>query len=76
MDDNKEQTSTEVEAPPASCEESQAECELKRVKKKKPGIVYLPTFPPYMTIMKAKEIFGRFGEIGRTYFQPKEGKGR
>lgn len=43
------------------------------VKKKKPGIVYLSTLPPFMNISKLRQLLSKFGEIGRTYLVPKAG---
>ncbi|XP_045524221.1 pre-rRNA-processing protein esf2-like [Pieris brassicae] len=38
-------------------------------KKRKRGIIYLSTIPPYMNVAKIREIFSEFGEIGRIYLQ-------
>lgn len=42
----------------------------KVVKTKKRGIVFLSTIPPYMNVAKIREIFSKYGEIGRIYLQP------
>lgn len=39
-------------------------------KKRKRGIIYLSTIPPYMNVAKIREIFGQYGEINRVYLQP------
>ncbi|OXU28080.1 hypothetical protein TSAR_013022 [Trichomalopsis sarcophagae] len=38
-------------------------------KKKKRGIIYLSTIPRYMNVIKIREIFSAYGEIGRVYLQ-------
>ncbi|CAG4988902.1 unnamed protein product [Colias eurytheme] len=38
-------------------------------KKRKRGIIYLSTIPPYMNVAKIREIFTEFGEVGRIYLQ-------
>ncbi|CAH3972314.1 unnamed protein product [Pieris brassicae] len=38
-------------------------------KKRKRGIIYLSTIPPYMNVAKIRENFSEFGEIGRIYLQ-------
>lgn len=55
-------------------EGSANEEQLEHVKKKKPGIIYLSTLPPYMNISKLRQLLGKFGEIGRSYLVPKIGK--
>lgn len=47
---------------------------LLRKKTKKRGIIYLSTIPPYMNVAKIREIFSKFGEIGRIYLQPSTSK--
>lgn len=44
------------------------------VKRKKPGIIYLSTLPPFMNISKLRQLLCKFGEIGRSYLVPKIGK--
>ncbi|XP_013063917.2 uncharacterized protein LOC106052988 [Biomphalaria glabrata] len=39
---------------------------------KKPGIIYLSTVPEFMSVQKLKNIFGEYGEVKRTFFQPVE----
>lgn len=36
----------------------------------KPGIIYLSTVPEYMSVQKLRNVFGEFGEVNRTFFQP------
>lgn len=43
----------------------------KLIKKKKRGIIFLSTIPPYMNVAKVREIFSQYGEVGRIYLQPK-----
>lgn len=38
-------------------------------KKRKRGIIYLSTIPPYMNVTKVREIFGQYGELGRVFLQ-------
>lgn len=48
-----------------------------KVLKKKPkkrGIVFLSTIPPYMNVAKIREIFSKYGELGRIYLQPSASK--
>ncbi|XP_059177700.1 uncharacterized protein LOC131957021 [Physella acuta] len=40
--------------------------------KDKPGIIYLSTVPEYMSVQKLRNVFGEFGEVNRTFFQPVE----
>lgn len=47
---------------------------LKTLKKKKPGIIYLGSLPPYMNVTKVKDIFSKFGTLGRIFLQPVETK--
>jgi RNA recognition motif-containing protein len=46
------------------------EKESTKASKRKPGVIYLPTIPPYMTVTKLREILGEFGDIGRVFLQP------
>lgn len=41
------------------------------VQKKTPkrGIIYLSSIPPYMNVLRIREVFGEFGTIGRVYLQ-------
>ncbi|CAL1539983.1 unnamed protein product [Lymnaea stagnalis] len=41
-------------------------------KKEKPGIIYLSTVPEFMSVQKLRNVFGEFGEVNRTFFQPVE----
>ncbi|XP_046384501.1 activator of basal transcription 1-like [Ischnura elegans] len=43
---------------------------VSKLKKRKPGIIYLSTIPKYMNVLKIREIFGMFGEVGRVFLQP------
>ncbi|XP_013177353.1 PREDICTED: pre-rRNA-processing protein esf2-like [Papilio xuthus] len=60
----------------SECESSEANDEknsdinILQKKKKKRGIIYLSTIPPYMNVAKIREIFSQYGEIGRIYLQP------
>lgn len=47
---------------------------LVKKKKKKRGIVFLSTIPPYMNVAKIREIFSKYGDIGRIYLQPSASK--
>jgi ESF2/ABP1 family protein len=49
--------------------------EKKTKKIKKPGIIYMPTIPPNMTVLKMREILQEFGDIGRVFLQPDEKPG-
>ncbi|XP_015119866.1 activator of basal transcription 1 [Diachasma alloeum] len=42
---------------------------LKIEKKKKRGIVYLSNIPKYMNVTTVREIFSKYGEVGRVYLQ-------
>ncbi|XP_071441256.1 uncharacterized protein [Hetaerina americana] len=44
----------------------------KKLKKRKHGIIYLSTIPKYMNVIKIREIFGQYGEVGRVFLQPAE----
>lgn len=46
----------------------------KKKKKRKPGIVYLSTLPPFMNVTKIKDIFNCYGEVGRVFLQPATGE--
>ncbi|KPJ12164.1 Pre-rRNA-processing protein esf2 [Papilio machaon] len=46
------------------------ETNILQKKKKKRGIIYLSTIPPYMNVAKIREIFSQYGEVGRIYLQP------
>lgn len=39
-------------------------------RKKKKGIIYVSSIPKYMNVTIAREIFGRYGEVGRVFLQP------
>ncbi|KXJ26414.1 pre-rRNA-processing protein ESF2 [Exaiptasia diaphana] len=41
-------------------------------KERKPGIVYLSRFPPFMKPAKVRHIFSQYGEIGRLFLQPED----
>lgn len=47
--------------------------EVKRKKKK--GIIYVSSIPKYMNVTIAREIFGRYGEVGRVFLQPERSEG-
>jgi hypothetical protein len=38
-------------------------------KQEKRGIIYLSTIPKYMNVIKIREIFSVYGEVGRIYLQ-------
>lgn len=40
-----------------------------KVKKNKPGIVYLSTIPYHMTVKSVREYFSKYGEIDRLFLQ-------
>ncbi|KAH9507710.1 RNA-binding ATPase activator esf2 [Bulinus truncatus] len=42
------------------------------IKTDKPGIIYLSSVPEFMSVQKLKNIFGEYGEVKRTFFQPVE----
>ncbi|KAK3576096.1 hypothetical protein CHS0354_032220 [Potamilus streckersoni] len=42
----------------------------KRKKQIEPGIIYLSRIPPYMNVKHIRDIFARFGEVGRVFLQP------
>lgn len=44
--------------------------ETPKVKKPpKRGIIYLSSIPPYMNVLKIREVFSQFGNVGRVYLQ-------
>ena len=43
---------------------------VKQEKRRKPGIVYLSSIPPYMRPLKIRHVFSQYGDIGRVYLQP------
>ena len=55
----------------ASMMDEEEEPEVK-VKKKKPGIVYLSTIPDGMNPQLVREFLGQYGEIGKSFLQPLE----
>lgn len=36
----------------------------------RPGIIYLSRIPPYMKPLKVRQIFSKYGEVGRVFLQP------
>ncbi|XP_050344344.1 uncharacterized protein LOC126769523 [Nymphalis io] len=42
---------------------------LAKQKKRKRGIIYLSTIPPYMNVAKIREIFSQYGDVKRIYLQ-------
>lgn len=42
------------------------------IRKKKRGIIYLSSIPKYMNVTMAREIFGRYAEVGRVFLQPEK----
>lgn len=57
-------------------EEAEDETELveqkpeKKVKKKKPGIIYLSSIPQHMTVAIVRDFLNEYGEVGRIFLQP------
>jgi ESF2/ABP1 family protein len=52
---------------------------VKPVKRKKPeapspGIIYISRLPPGMTPQKVRHLMARWGEVGKVYAQPRDGK--
>ena len=47
------------------CEENS-----KKIKKEKPGIVYLSRIPRRMNVKQIRHVFGSFGEVGRVFLKP------
>jgi len=37
--------------------------------RRQPGIIYLSSIPPYMNVTRIREVFGKYGTIGRVYLQ-------
>ncbi|KAK4305463.1 hypothetical protein Pmani_022646 [Petrolisthes manimaculis] len=50
-------------------EDKRGEIVEKKVKRRKPGIVYLSSIPPNMNVSKIREYFGKFGELGSIFLQ-------
>ncbi|XP_014607160.1 PREDICTED: activator of basal transcription 1 isoform X2 [Polistes canadensis] len=48
--------------------------EVKSVKKKKSGIIYLSSIPKYMNIITVREMFSTYGKVGRVYLQLAENR--
>ncbi|XP_066254877.1 uncharacterized protein [Euwallacea similis] len=42
-------------------------------KPSKKGLIFLSSIPPYMNVTKLREIFSKFGKVGRIYLQLEEG---
>ena len=38
----------------------------------KPGVIFLPTLPPYMNAPKLRHLLEKFGKIGRIYLTPED----
>jgi len=45
---------------------------LKLDPEERAGVLYLSSVPDYMTVVKLRNTFDDFGEVGRTFFQPKD----
>lgn len=58
----------------SASDENISKTSILQKKKKKRGIIYLSTIPPYMNVAKIREIFSQYGEIGRIYLQPTTSK--
>ncbi|KAL3887902.1 hypothetical protein ACJMK2_000289 [Sinanodonta woodiana] len=54
----------------AVTEVNQENTTKKKKKQIEPGIIYLSRIPPYMNVKHVRDIFGRFGEVGRIFLQP------
>ncbi|RZF43624.1 hypothetical protein LSTR_LSTR016950 [Laodelphax striatellus] len=39
-------------------------------KKRKKGMIYLSTIPPFMNVTKITEIMSQYGKVGRVFLQP------
>ncbi|KAK6618096.1 hypothetical protein RUM44_002538 [Polyplax serrata] len=52
------------------CIGDEQDSDIVKLKKKKPGIIYLGTLPPYMNVTKVKELFSQYGTLGRLFLQP------
>lgn len=64
----------DVEDDPDSLENISATGKEVKKKTRKRGIVFLSTIPPYMNVAKIREIFSKYGEVGRIYLQPSASK--
>lgn len=51
-----------------------ADGSIKKKKKKTPGIVYISRIPPGMTPHKVRHLMEHWGEVGRVFAQPRDGK--
>ena len=40
--------------------------------KQKPGVVYLPSLPPYMDAQKLRHLLEKYSELGRIYLTPED----
>ena len=75
ISDNEQQTEDENEMEVEDDESEDSKMYIKPLsnlqstKKKKRGIIYLSTIPKYMNVIKVREIFSQYGEIGRVYLQ-------
>ncbi|XP_014676263.1 PREDICTED: activator of basal transcription 1-like [Priapulus caudatus] len=47
----------------------------KNKKPKEPGILYITSVPPFMTVKRIREIFDKIGNVGRIFLQPDERPG-
>lgn len=65
---------TNFEANTDSLDNNSDSGKVLKKKTKKRGIVFLSTIPPYMNVAKIREIFSKYGEIGRIYLQPSASK--
>lgn len=75
ISDNEEQSEEENEMEVEDDDSEDTKMDIKPlsksqpVKKKKRGIIYLSSIPKYMNVIKVREIFAQYGEIGRVYLQ-------
>ncbi|XP_033220694.1 activator of basal transcription 1-like [Belonocnema kinseyi] len=75
ISDNEEQSEEETEMEVQDGNSDDTEMDIKPlsksqpVRKKKRGIIYISSIPKYMNVIKVREIFSQYGEIGRVYLQ-------
>uniref|UniRef100_A0A0B6ZIU9 Activator of basal transcription 1 n=1 Tax=Arion vulgaris TaxID=1028688 RepID=A0A0B6ZIU9_9EUPU len=57
-------------------DKTESEPVIKRKKEspteEKAGIIYLSSVPEFMSVQRLRNVFGEFGEVNRTFFQPVE----
>ncbi|MCL4145713.1 UNVERIFIED_CONTAM: hypothetical protein GTU68_028516 [Idotea baltica] len=69
MESENEESRLEIES---ENEGSEEECltTVKKVRRRKPGIIYLSTIPSSMNVLKIREYFSRYGQLGKVFLQP------